>query len=551
MKPLRIFMSYAQEDQRYCDRLLEHLVSLQRYGLIDTWSRQCIPPGADVNIAIDANIYQADIIILLISSAFLNSEYCYNVELRSALSRHGRGEVSVVPIIIRPCLWVSTPLAALQALPNEGQPVASWMNEDEAFTDIAQSISKLCIELRNSNISSGQPEITPELRKTHIFDSKSKKENESNETKSIYQSKSYYSYFLISTLLILVGNFSYNNIINFFKTSTISLGSNYGNFSEWYQAAPSIMTITALGPRIWRVSLSLKDSKARRLDIIDPIANKIASTELLSDSCGSLPYLMKTEKYVFLIYSCESRAKIYAALEEKPIWNEQTFLRGLNGIDAEIVKFDRQNDFGDVAFMTRNGSYYIYSSLEDRVTQKPYDLKYGITGNIHQASFLCFGKYESEYQNSLSLDQGGGRFLQLFEINADVDPRRIGHFDLHRELIHNPWNRTRIIFQARKISDINYINPYVLYRGGDWTLFIYDADVSRNSPLLMKLYKKTKEHLIISGEICENYKDILRAHPVTATYKDKILIFGQHTGAIHLLILDPLSGQLDAYRISV
>ena len=60
--------------------------------------------------------------------------------MTKALQRHERGEARVVPVILRPCRWRSTPLAKLQAVPKDGKPVTDWLNQDTAFDDVAAAI---------------------------------------------------------------------------------------------------------------------------------------------------------------------------------------------------------------------------------------------------------------------------------------------------------------------------------------------------------------------------------------------------------------------------
>lgn len=82
----------------------------------------------------------ADIILLLVSSDFIFSKYCWDIEVTKAIERHEVGEACVIPIILRNVDWQSAPFAKLQALPKNAQPVKSWNNQDDAFTNVAQGI---------------------------------------------------------------------------------------------------------------------------------------------------------------------------------------------------------------------------------------------------------------------------------------------------------------------------------------------------------------------------------------------------------------------------
>jgi hypothetical protein len=73
----------------------------------------------------------------------LASDYCYEIELRKALEREAKGDVSVVPIILRPCDWQNGPFSNLKALPKDGRPVTAWSNRDEAWNDVARGIRRI------------------------------------------------------------------------------------------------------------------------------------------------------------------------------------------------------------------------------------------------------------------------------------------------------------------------------------------------------------------------------------------------------------------------
>src|SRR5579885_752185 len=96
--------------------------------------------GEDWRHTIHSHLDKADLILLLISPSFMQSNYCYGVEMQKALERHELGIASVIPIILRPTDWQRTPLGHLQALPRDGKPITLWRSRDEAFKQIAQEI---------------------------------------------------------------------------------------------------------------------------------------------------------------------------------------------------------------------------------------------------------------------------------------------------------------------------------------------------------------------------------------------------------------------------
>jgi tetratricopeptide (TPR) repeat protein len=148
---MKVFISYSHKDQRYRGQLETHLALLKREGVIEVWHDRKITAGREWADQIDENLEQASIILLLISSDFLASDYCYDKEMGRGLEKHHNGEARVIPIIIRSADWSTAPFAKLQALPQEGKPVDSWRKKDEAWTDVAKGIRQVVEEL------SGQP----------------------------------------------------------------------------------------------------------------------------------------------------------------------------------------------------------------------------------------------------------------------------------------------------------------------------------------------------------------------------------------------------------
>ena len=142
MRSILVFYSYSHKDERFRAKLEEHLSLLQRQGIIAGWHDRKIGAGQEWKGAIDKNLEEAHVVLLLVSASFLASVYCWDVETRRAVERHERGESWVIPVILRPCDWHGAPFAKLQALPKDAKPVTSWANRDEAWTDVARGIRR-------------------------------------------------------------------------------------------------------------------------------------------------------------------------------------------------------------------------------------------------------------------------------------------------------------------------------------------------------------------------------------------------------------------------
>jgi hypothetical protein len=128
-------------------------MALQNHGFIETWHDRKIEASDNWKHEIDQNLEDADTILLLVSSDFIASRYCYEKEMKRALERHKKGEARVAPIILRDVMWEIEPFAELQALPKDGKPVTKWRRRDSAWKDIAEGIKRLVETVRKNRLS--------------------------------------------------------------------------------------------------------------------------------------------------------------------------------------------------------------------------------------------------------------------------------------------------------------------------------------------------------------------------------------------------------------
>jgi hypothetical protein len=146
-RPLQVMCSYAHEDEAIWAELKAHLASLKRQGLIEIWYDRSILPGDQWRDEIGKNLEQSDIILLLVSSYFMDSDYCYDIEMKRAVERHDAGRAAVVPIIIRPVDWTPAPFSKLQALPRDAKAVTKWEDQHDAWENVAQGLRKVVEKL--------------------------------------------------------------------------------------------------------------------------------------------------------------------------------------------------------------------------------------------------------------------------------------------------------------------------------------------------------------------------------------------------------------------
>jgi hypothetical protein len=143
-EPIKIFFCYAREDEALLNKLKTHLRPLQHQNLIDVWHDRDISAGTEWEKEISQHLNAAQIILLLVSPDFMNSDYCYGIEMKRALERHERDEALVIPIIVRPTYWKTAPLSQLQVLPTDGKPLTDryWHTLDDAFLNVIEGIRR-------------------------------------------------------------------------------------------------------------------------------------------------------------------------------------------------------------------------------------------------------------------------------------------------------------------------------------------------------------------------------------------------------------------------
>lgn len=135
-----VFFSYSHADEALRDQLEKQLSMLKRQGVISVWHDRRIMAGQEIDHAISDNLETADIILLLVSSDFLASDYCYDREMTRAMERHVAGEAVVIPVILRACDWHHAPFGKLLATPTDGKPITQWPDRDQAFLEVARAI---------------------------------------------------------------------------------------------------------------------------------------------------------------------------------------------------------------------------------------------------------------------------------------------------------------------------------------------------------------------------------------------------------------------------
>lgn len=143
MYKINIFISYSHKDIQYKEELDSHLRVVERWYNSKIWSDKWIKSGEVFNEAISNKLNKSDMVIYLISSDFLNSSYCYDIEFQTIYEKHNYGDVVIIPVIVRPCGWyydknINTILSATF----QGKSISEYENRDLAYLEIVTQVIK-------------------------------------------------------------------------------------------------------------------------------------------------------------------------------------------------------------------------------------------------------------------------------------------------------------------------------------------------------------------------------------------------------------------------
>ena len=119
------------------------LMQLKLGEQIELWHDRLIGIGEDWYAEISDRLDEAKVAILLITPAFLASKFCHHEEVPVLLQRARRGELKVLPLYAKHCLWDNEPwLRRIQMWPSYNRSVSEndGPTQDRLMTEFARSV---------------------------------------------------------------------------------------------------------------------------------------------------------------------------------------------------------------------------------------------------------------------------------------------------------------------------------------------------------------------------------------------------------------------------
>lgn len=154
---INIYTIYAQEDKVVMDTLLSHLKSLQKEFNDAIWQNDPIATGQPWKPLVESRL-EADIVLLLVSDAFMNSDFTTQLEFKTIIERYKTNKSVVIPIIIENCQWAidfklwdyEFNLNELPVLPDDAKPIQDWKSLDKAYANVAVGLKKVLDSITKS-----------------------------------------------------------------------------------------------------------------------------------------------------------------------------------------------------------------------------------------------------------------------------------------------------------------------------------------------------------------------------------------------------------------
>ncbi|HSX98056.1 MAG TPA: toll/interleukin-1 receptor domain-containing protein [Streptomyces sp.] len=139
----RVVITYSRAEQHHRKTFRRHVADLERNG-VEFFDDQDIPPGAPWEATLFGKLESADIIVLLLSSNYVSSDFCMEEEVPRALRRWKAGECQVFPVNVAPFdLTQQSPLRQLQWIPSGKSVIEHGAAAAREWRRVTQELRKL------------------------------------------------------------------------------------------------------------------------------------------------------------------------------------------------------------------------------------------------------------------------------------------------------------------------------------------------------------------------------------------------------------------------
>jgi hypothetical protein len=141
----QVFISYSHEDDDWLKRLRNMLKPVERQFPTAVWSDKEIEGGSRWLSSIERALTSARVVLLLVSPAFLASDFIHENELGPVLAAVEQGRKKILWMLLSDCLWDLTTIKDYRAAHDVGTPLdrLSPAKQNVELKKVANEVLKL------------------------------------------------------------------------------------------------------------------------------------------------------------------------------------------------------------------------------------------------------------------------------------------------------------------------------------------------------------------------------------------------------------------------
>jgi hypothetical protein len=151
-----VFISYSHEDKKWLDQLQKMLKPSVRMGEIILWDDTQIRAGDQWYTEIQEALAAARVAVLLVSAAFLASDFITEHELPHLHEAAKQGRLTIIWVALKPSMYKETLLAKIQAAHDSEKPLSTL---SAAKRDI--ELKKICEKIKYATAPDKAFEVSP------------------------------------------------------------------------------------------------------------------------------------------------------------------------------------------------------------------------------------------------------------------------------------------------------------------------------------------------------------------------------------------------------
>lgn len=140
---IKLFLSYAHEDESHKETISKLLDGLIAKDLIEEWNDRHLTPGEKWDPVIKQKLYESHLVIFLVSNHFFESDYIRDVEIKNTLEKFDVDEVVIIPIVLTKCNYENSELKEITALPIDATPIDEWSEDVKGWLNAIDGIKNV------------------------------------------------------------------------------------------------------------------------------------------------------------------------------------------------------------------------------------------------------------------------------------------------------------------------------------------------------------------------------------------------------------------------